>query len=74
MAGADIDLLVSTLSGKGPHRQEPADRAVVSLNAVTRLEGGKVNSRMSALTAVHNVLTTGRVEFLLEVGWMKGFG
>ena len=45
-------------------RQELADKAVVSLNAVARLEAGQVDSRMSTFAAVQKALEQGGVVFL----------
>ncbi len=45
-------------------RQQLADRAVVSLNAVVRLEQGVVDSRTSTLTAIRRALEAAGVEFL----------
>jgi transcriptional regulator with XRE-family HTH domain len=41
-----------------------ADKAIVSLNAVTRLEKGKVDSRVSTITAIEKTLSKAGVEFL----------
>lgn len=48
----------------GWSQQELADRAIVSVNAVMRLERGKVDSRLSTLTAVQRALLRGGVEFI----------
>lgn len=48
----------------GWSQQQLADKAIVSLNAVTRLERGEVDSRVSTLTAVQKALTKAGVEFL----------
>jgi predicted transcriptional regulator len=48
----------------GWSQQELADRAIVSLNALVRLETGKVDSRMSTLNAVHVALSKAGIEFL----------
>ncbi|MGU9979867.1 multiprotein-bridging factor 1 family protein [Phreatobacter sp. HK31-P] len=48
----------------GWSQQELADRAIVSLNAITRLEKGRVDSRISTLQAVENALVKAGVEFL----------
>lgn len=45
-------------------QQELADKAVVSLNAVARLEAGKVDSRISTVSAVQKALEKGGVLFL----------
>ena len=48
----------------GWSQQELADRAIVSANAVIRLERGTVDSRMSTLTAVQRALAKGGIEFI----------
>ena len=48
----------------GWSQQQLADKAIVSLNAVTRMEKGKVDSRLSTLTAIEKALTKAGVEFL----------
>ncbi len=48
----------------GWSQQELADKAIVSLNAVVRLERGSVDSRVSTLGAIQNALTKAGVEFL----------
>lgn len=48
----------------GWSQQELADRAIVSLNALTRLERGQVDSRRSTVTAVETALMKGGVEFI----------
>jgi predicted transcriptional regulator len=48
----------------GWSQQELADRAILSLNAVTRLEKGKVDSRVRTLTAIEKVLTKAGIDFL----------
>lgn len=45
-------------------QQKLADNAVVSLNAIARLEAGKVDSRMSTVSAVQKALEQGGVLFL----------
>ena len=45
-------------------QQELADKAVVSLNAVPRLEAGKVHSRIGTVSAVQKALEQGGVLFL----------
>lgn len=45
-------------------QQELADKAIVSLNAITRLERGVVDPRMSTLDAVQKALTKAGVEFI----------
>lgn len=48
----------------GWSQQQLADKAIVSLNAVTRLEKGRVNSRRSTIDAIEKTLTKAGVEFL----------
>jgi len=48
----------------GWSQQQLADKAIVSLNAVTRMEKGKVDSRLSTVSAVEKALTKAGVEFL----------
>jgi predicted transcriptional regulator len=48
----------------GWSQQELADRAIVSTNAVIRLERGTVDSRLSTLTAVQRALVKGGIEFI----------
>lgn len=48
----------------GWSQQELADRAIVSANAVMRLERGIVDSRVSTLSAVQRALSRGGVEFI----------
>jgi predicted transcriptional regulator len=48
----------------GWSQQQLADKAIVSLNAVTRLEKRKVDSRVSTLTAIEKTLTKAGIEFL----------
>jgi predicted transcriptional regulator len=48
----------------GWSQQQLADKAIVSLNAVTRLEKGKVDSRLSTISAVERALTKAGVDFL----------
>ena len=48
----------------GWSQQQLADKAIVSLNAVTRLEKQKVDSRVSTLTAIQRALTKAGIEFL----------
>lgn len=48
----------------GWSQQELADKAIVSLNALARLENGKVDSRISTLQAIETALTKAGVEFL----------
>lgn len=48
----------------GWSQQQLADKAIVSLNALVRLEKGNVDSRVSTLQAVEKALTKAGVEFL----------
>jgi predicted transcriptional regulator len=48
----------------GWSQQQLADKAIVSLNAVTRMEKGRVDSRMSTITALEKTLSKAGVEFL----------
>ncbi len=48
----------------GWSQQELADRAIVSVNALARLESGRVDSRLSTLAAVQKTLAKAGVEFL----------
>jgi len=48
----------------GWSQQELADKAIVSTNAVNRLERGLVDSRTSTLAAVQKALIRGGVEFI----------
>jgi len=48
----------------GWSQQALADRAIISLNALNRLERGEVDPRMSTVMAVHKALTSAGVEFL----------
>ena len=45
-------------------QQDLADKAIVSLNAVTRLERDEVDPRMSTVAAVEKALTKAGVTFL----------
>lgn len=45
-------------------QQELADRAIISLNALARLERGVVDPRASTLSAVEKALTKAGIEFL----------
>jgi predicted transcriptional regulator len=47
---------------------ELADKAVVSLNAVTRVERGKVDTRVSTITAIRKTLSKAGVEFFVPPG------
>jgi len=48
----------------GWSQQQLADKAIVSLNAVARLESGIVDSRISTVQAVQKALVRAGVEFL----------
>jgi predicted transcriptional regulator len=48
----------------GWSQQQLADKAIVSVNALARLERGEVDPRMSTIAAVHKALTDAGVEFL----------
>ena len=48
----------------GWSQQELADRAIVSLNALTRLERGQVDSRQSTVRSVESALIKGGVELI----------
>jgi transcriptional regulator with XRE-family HTH domain len=48
----------------GWSQQELADKAIVSLNALARLERGTVDARMSTLAAVEKALIKAGVELL----------
>lgn len=45
-------------------QQELADAAIVSFGAVTRLERGEVDPRLSTMTAIQSALVKAGVEFL----------
>jgi transcriptional regulator with XRE-family HTH domain len=48
----------------GWSQQQLADRAIISLNALVRLERGSVDSRVSTLRSVQKALQQAGVEFL----------
>ena len=48
----------------GWSQQQLADKAIVSVNALARLERGEVDPRMSTLSAVHKALMEAGIEFL----------
>lgn len=48
----------------GWSQQQLADKAIVSLNAVARLENGIVDSRISTVQAVQKALVKAGIEFL----------
>lgn len=56
----------------GWSQQELADKAIVSLNALTRLERGNVDPRVSTLQAIQTALEKAGIEFLTDNG--KGEG
>jgi predicted transcriptional regulator len=56
----------------GWSQQELADRAVVSVNALARLESERVDSRVSTLTAVQQALIRAGIEFLGANGHGEG--
>ncbi len=56
----------------GWSQQELADAAIVSLNAVARLEKGSVDSRVSTVIAIQKTLVKAGIEFLDAE--MKGEG
>ncbi len=45
-------------------QQDLADRAIISINALARLENGQVDSRISTLKAVQQVLLQAGIDFL----------
>jgi predicted transcriptional regulator len=48
----------------GWSQQQLADKAIVSLNAVARLEKGIVDSRVSTVLAIQKALAKAGIEFL----------
>ncbi len=48
----------------GWSQQHLADKAIVSFNAVTRIERGEVDPRVSTITSVEKALTDAGVEFV----------
>lgn len=48
----------------GWSQQELADKAIVSLNAVARLEKGIVDSRVSTVQAIESALAKAGIEFI----------
>lgn len=48
----------------GWSQQELADKAIVSLNAVTRLERGDVDPRVSTVSAIQKALEKAGIEFI----------
>jgi predicted transcriptional regulator len=49
----------------GWSQQQLADKAIVSLNAVARLESGKVDPRLSTVSAIQKALMKAGIEFLV---------
>lgn len=49
-------------------QQQLADKALVSFNAVARLERGQVDSRSTTVAHVEQALRAGGVEFLFPAG------
>jgi predicted transcriptional regulator len=45
-------------------QQQLADKAIVSLNALVRLESGKVDPRVSTLEAIEKTLVKAGIEFI----------
>ena len=52
----------------GWSQQDLADKSILSLNAVKRLETGHGDPRMSTVMAIKKALEDAGVEFLAEVG------
>lgn len=48
----------------GWSQQQLADAAIVSVNALARLENGKVDSRLSTLQSIEKALKKAGIEFL----------
>lgn len=48
----------------GWSQQELADRAIVSVNAVNRMERGSVDTKSSTITAVERAINRAGVEFI----------
>lgn len=48
----------------GWSQQELADKAIVSVNALARLESGKVDPRASTLEAIETTLARAGIEFI----------
>lgn len=48
----------------GWSQQQLADKAIVSINALARLERGEVDPRVSTVTAVNKALIEAGIEFL----------
>ena len=53
-------------------QQKLADKAIVSVNAVIRLENETADTRLSTLSAIHKTLTKAGVDFLPEGQWGEG--
>lgn len=56
----------------GWSQQYLADRAVISRNALSRLEAGKVDPRTSTVQAIRRVLEEAGIEFLSGEGNSEG--
>ncbi len=56
----------------GWSQQQLADKAILSLNAINRLERGHVDPRLSTLMAVHRALTKAGIEFQSVDGKSEG--
>jgi len=56
----------------GWSQQQLADKAIISINAMARLERGKVDPRISTVVAVQKALTKAGIEFISGGG--KGEG
>ncbi len=56
----------------GWSQQQLADKAIVSLNALARLERGAVDPRVSTLTALQKAPAKAGVEALSELGQGEG--
>ena len=70
LGAVDGDLMITSRQIRaarallGWSQQQLADKAIVSLNAVARLEGGVVDSRISTVQAVQEALVKAGIEFL----------
>jgi predicted transcriptional regulator len=53
-------------------QQDLADKAVISLNALVRLERGQVDTRASTLRAVEKALEKAGIEFVSMSGKREG--
>lgn len=52
----------------GWSQQQLADRAIISLNALTRLERGEVDPRVSTILAIQQALSRAGIEFIADDG------